>query len=237
MLLLIAMVSFGMLACKKESNEVSKKAKTYIEEVNVTGYHTSDTFNLSYDADGRLVAMEGKNGKFLYQYATGRVTTDIYNGNQLSIHTVAFLGSNNYIDSTFQYNDTNDSSTEKYTYNSANQLMQIRRYDYSVATGTTFYEKTLLNYDNNGNVISEVTTGSNGAVKNAVNTTYTSTPAQYPIPVPYLPVQYNNLPQTRNDSQGGQTFTFTYDFDSQGRIVSETGTSNLSGTVVKRYGY
>ena len=47
---------------------------------------------------------------------------NIYNGIVLSIHTINYLNDSQLVDSVFQYNNTHDSTTNKYIYNAAGQL-------------------------------------------------------------------------------------------------------------------
>jgi hypothetical protein len=136
----------------------------------------------------------------------------------LSIHQVAFVNGLKLVDSTFQYNDTQDTMTEKYTYNAAKQLTRIRQYDYTTATGAVLFETTNFEYDANGNILKETDTYS-------VTTYdyYTNLVNNLSLGYVYLPTT-KNLVKTTTYSSGGSTdvFNHTYTFDSQNRISTET---------------
>jgi len=119
----------------------SAKVKTYTEDVTTSAGHSAITFNLTYDSNDRQLSMISTispGDKFVYQYSSNNTyTMDLFNSNQVSIHELVFLNHAGLIDSTFKYNDTNDTSTEKYLYNSANQLVTYREFDYTTAQSTT----------------------------------------------------------------------------------------------------
>src|SRR5947208_6941337 len=130
-------------SCQKQtdtpSSSQSFKIKTYTEDVTSASYHSVITYNLTYDSQNRLISVESTTSpgdKFVYSYPQQNLfQMDLYNSNLLSIHEDFYLNSFSYVDSTFQYNDTNDSTTEKYVYNSAKQLIERREYFYQSTTG------------------------------------------------------------------------------------------------------
>ena len=83
--------------------------------------------------------------KFQFAYATDDTySMDLYTYGALSIFDEKYwVNSASLMDSTFQYNDTQDTSTEKYIYNADKQLAQLKEYDYSnavsVLANTTSY--------------------------------------------------------------------------------------------------
>jgi len=109
-----------LASCKKNSDKgptgITNKLKLYIEDARATPYNSIDTFSLTYDNDNRITSLRSKTLQFVYAYPSNGFTMDLYESSHLSIHEIGFI-KGNYVDSTFQYNDTFDSTTEKYIYN------------------------------------------------------------------------------------------------------------------------
>jgi hypothetical protein len=168
----------------------------------------------------------------VFQYGNGSYTGDIYNSNAISIHEVFFLNSNSFVDSTFQYNDTNDSTTEKYIYNSSKQLATLKEYDYSIVTGAQLSNTTTYTYDSNGNQIT--------ATDNFSVTTYeyTTLVNNLVVGAPYFPVN-KNLVKTTTNTSGGTTviLNHTYTFDGSNRLSTEKITDDAGDIVIKTYTY
>ena len=101
-----------------------------------------------------MVSAASQGDRFEYGYTTGGITLDLFESNTLSIHEMFFMNSNSQVDSTFQYNNTQDSMSERYIYNSSKQLIKLIEYDYSKA-GSTVGNITNYTYDGRGNVITE----------------------------------------------------------------------------------
>ncbi|MGZ8525926.1 MAG: hypothetical protein ACXWV1_15950, partial [Chitinophagaceae bacterium] len=100
---------------------VSDKVKTYTEDVTSASMGNSKTtFNLSYDASNRitsLISASNPGDKFVFTYnSASGYSMEIFGSNIPVIHEDFFLNSNSLPDSTFQYNNTGDTSTEKYLY-------------------------------------------------------------------------------------------------------------------------
>ena len=212
----------------------STLVKTYTEDVTTASGNYKTTFDLSYDISDRITSMVSKSNagdKFVYQYGTNKFTLDIYVGNVIDIHQDRFV--NNMllmIDSTLQYNNTGDTSTEKYTYNAAKQL--TRKKDYEVKGGvSTLVNTTDYAYDSNGNVTKE--TDSDG------ETTYEYTTLVNNLNIGYVYFNVNkNLPKTTTIKGAfAGTITHTYIFDSLNRLTSEKGTNSNGGVFVKTYTY
>jgi hypothetical protein len=206
----------------------SSKIKTYTEDVNITGgSRVVVTFNLEYDASNRLISMTSTSNpgdKFLYNYSANSFTADIYNSNVLEIHQVSYLNSFSLVDSTFQYNNTQDTMTEKYLYNSAKQLVKLKSYDYKKSTGAVLYNTHDYLYDNNGNQISD---------KDMFSvTTYEYTDLKYAYTLgPDHLYKAKNLVKTTKYTSGGSTETLNhaYTFDSINRLSTETITGSENG--------
>lgn len=139
------------------------------------------------------------------------------------------------VDSTFQYNDTNDTTTEKYFYNSNNQLIKLNEYDYY--SSPILYNTTSYTYDNNGNLTK--TTDTN----NEVDTYEYYTDLVNVIPV-IFPGTGNtkklNLVKTHTVTSNGYpvgSSTATYTFDSSNRISTIVETADDGTVLTKTFTY
>src|ERR1700688_1238386 len=127
LLCLVLTVGFFLCSCKKDNSASnsngSSQPKTYTEDVRSSIIGNSlTTYDLTYDANGRLTALAAipspPSINFVYAYpATNTVTMDLYEGGILNIHEIMWLNSSSYLDTTFQYDNTGDTTTEKYIYN------------------------------------------------------------------------------------------------------------------------
>jgi hypothetical protein len=214
----------------------TSKVKTYTEDVSVSGSHTVNTYNLSYDASDRLTAVVSASSpgdKFVFQYSNGSFTMDLYNSNVVAIHEVFFVNSNSLVDSTFQYNDTNDSSTEKYEYNTSKQLTKVTEYDYSLVTGSIVDNVTNYLYDSNGNAIK--------VTDNFSVTTYdyyTNLVNNIQI-FPYEVYSKGLIKTGIYDDGSGDILTaaHTYTFDSANRLITDKTELDTGDVVIKSYTY
>ena len=168
---------------------------------------------------------------FKYQYSTGSFAMDLHNADGSFIHENFFLNNNQLVDSTIQYNDTKDTTTEKYTYNANKQLVSLKTYDYTSANGADVYNIENYQYDNNGNMIK--------MADNFSVTTYEYYPDllnNLTIGTPYSAIT-KNLVKTTTVSDGGSpvTLNHVYTFDDNKRITSETITASSGEVVVKSY--
>jgi len=239
-----------LFSCKKSDNtdQTSNpdKVKTYSESVTSSdGSEFYATYNLTYDANNRitgLVPVTTLGTKFLFAYtANNKFSLDIYNTGVLSIHEDVMLNSNSLFDSTFQYNDTNDTTTEKYFYNSNNQLITLNEYDYSKNYGSDISNITSYSYDGNGNIVKTTDTD------NQVETFdyYTDLVYAMPFTNPYLTQGLKaskkmNLLKTHTVTSNGSlvgSVTYTYTFDSDNRISTITQTSDDGTIGVQTYTY
>ena len=241
---LAIIVLVALASCQKEYSTEdtagdtptpSIRVKTYTEDLTSGGTHTVTTFDLSYDNSNRLISMISETNagdKFVFNYGSGSYTGDIFNSNALSIHEVFFLNSNLFVDSTFQYNDTNDSTTEKYIYNGAKQLVTFKEYDYSLLTGSVLSNTTNYKYDSNGNQISATDDYS------VTLYDYTGLANTIVIGAPYFFVN-KNLVKTTTYSFGVSTIILnhTYTFDGNNRLSTETITNGSTYTLIKTYTY
>ncbi len=209
--------------------------KTYTENITTSTGHDSVTFNLSYDANGRLISMisaSSPGDKFIYQYSGSTINFDLYNANVLDIHAIYFLNSSSYIDSSFQYNSTKDTSTEKYLYNVNKQLATLKEYDYSATRGATISNITNYTYDVAGNLIKD-------ADRYQVNTyDYNTIINSFSIGFDFLPAT-KNLVKTTTNVNGGVTvkLNHTYTFDVNNRLTSEKIITSDGDIAIKSYTY
>jgi hypothetical protein len=236
---LIAILSF--FSCKKDNspNASSTRPKTYTESLTSSSLGNSvTTFDLTWDANNRLVSLASTPTppelKFVYKYSTSSFTLDLYEFSALSIHEIFWLNAIPFVDSTFQYNDTNDTTTEKYFYNASRQLVQRNEYSYSTVSGAVLFNTTHYTYDSNGNVITE-------ADDNNGTTTYdyyTNLLTPFSLDIAYIPVT-KNLPKTATNNSGGTivSATHTYTFDSNNRLVTDKAVASTGDILIKTYTY
>jgi len=243
--------AIGMIAlltsCSKSSDTTQSyltgRVKTYTEAVTYTGGSYSTTYNLSYDGAGRLVTMvdaTAPGDKFVYSYGPTSYTMEIFNSGILDIHEDFFLNNAGFPDSTFQYNSTLDSMTERMIYNGNNQLTTYKEYDYSKVTGASLFNTTTYTYNSDGTLLKTVDTDGESYIYDY----YANLVYQYPMinPGDFIsnPVTgAKNLIHTQTFKQGGVTIDaadYTYTFDANNRISTAKATST-NGTVTKTYTY
>jgi YD repeat-containing protein len=243
-LLLPALIGILLFtACKKNNDEPSTGSgslpKTYTEDVRSTGFNSLTTYNLTYDGNNRITSMtsipEPAIVKFVYKYSSNNsLTMDLYNSNVLSIHEILWLNTSGTLDSTFQFDDTSDTTTEKYVYNSGKQLLHIKDYNYS-ATESELDHTISYTYDNLGNAIAESST--DGTLTNY--TYYTDLPNTLTMGQTFTP-QAKNLIKTASSSSSGTPVTAThfYTFDSGNRLIKDSAvTTGVSAILIKSYTY
>ncbi|HTI94747.1 MAG TPA: hypothetical protein VL727_29350 [Puia sp.] len=243
--LLTALSALTILAsCKKNSSTDlsgnTLKLKTYIEDVQLpSSPHLTDTFAVTYDNSNRITSLASANLKFLYTYSDKSFTLDLYQNNQLSIHELLYINSIPYLDSTFQFNNTNDSTTEKYVYN-GKLLTHKTTYTYS-KNGTTVNFRNDYTYDNSGNLIKDVETDGQGNINSTSTFTYTNNPLNVSVSPVYFPIQSKYFPATQKQTDGTgtpiATITYSYLFDNAGRVSKETDMADDGEVVIKTYIY
>lgn len=209
------------------------RPKTYTEELTEPNGHESITFNLNYDGSNRLVSLVAAadpSTKMVYTYnSSGLAKLDIYNTGSLSLHEEFYLNRSNRPDSTFQYNDTGDSTTEKYLYNGNKQLVLVKNYQYSKLTGGELDFATSYQYDAAGNLVKET--------DGITTTTYEYTTQTNPL-INLSPFTLDILrlvkTTTIDDGMDKIIFNHTYTFDSSNRLTSEKMTSTDNSIIVVR---
>lgn len=213
----------------------------YIEADKLSnGIAETDTFYVTYDNNNRITALTGTQLKEVYTYQSSKTFTfDLYAYNQLNVHEIFYLNSASVVDSTLQYDNTNDTTTEGYVYNGSLLAAKLT-YDYSTY-GTYIDFRDDYSYDNNGNLLKDTQSDGYGDVSQVSAFTYTTHPLSVTINPTYQPVQAKFLPatQTLTDGSGNHlgTVTYTYTFDSSGRLTQETDAADNGDVSVKSYVY
>jgi hypothetical protein len=238
-LLMALLGAFVFVSCKKDNSTAASGSwpKTMTEDVRSSAINSVVTYNLTYDANHHIVSIaaipEPSVTKFIYQYTSGNsFTLDLYSYNALDIHEILWRNASSYLDSTFQYNNTNDSSTEKYIYNSQNQLIHVKNY-YYYSTGAVPSHTADYIYDNSGNVVTEI----DGTGTTTTFTYYTDLPNTLLFDQSFIP-QPKYLIKTATRSPGGYAATHYYSFDSNNRLVKDSAsTASLGIIAIKTYTY
>ena len=243
-ILLSCLLFFACISCQKQIDSQDpdpvippsgERIKTYTEDYTASSGHYVTTYNLSYDASGKIISLVSATSpgdRFEYKYATGMVTLDLYNANVLAIHELLFLNSNSFIDSTVADNGPDDSTSEKYEYNAAKQLTKLTSYNI-LGGAHTVDDVSNYFYDGNGNQIKEVS-------KYFV-TTYDYYPnLKNPITFqsPFLPTP-TLLIKTTTNTNGGTVVVLnhTYTFDSSNRLSTEKVVADNGEILIKTYTY
>ena len=233
-------IALFLAACQKDkqpdANSNVLKVKNYSEKVvSSDGDSIVANYNLSYDANNRITALsqvEVPGNKFLFTYESdNKYSMEIYLKGALSIHEDFFLNSRHSIDSTYQYNDEEDTTSEKYLYNANNQLTTVKEFYNSVVDNVTTYT-----YDNNGNVVK--TTDTDNQVEtfdyypDLVYAMPFTTPLQSAIPA--------HLVKNHKITSNGYVvanIVSTYTFDSKNRISTITQTLDDGGVATQTFTY
>ena len=244
---LFAAILFIILlsSCQKDAGvgptTATDKVKTYTEDITSASIGNSvTTYNLGYDGSNRIIsiiAASAPGNKFLFTYpSAGSFSMDIYNSNVRVIHEDFFLNSSSYPDSTFQYNNTGDTSTEKNIYNAKNQLIKLYEYDYSKITGSDLWNTTSYTYDADGNLLKAEDTDSD------IDTYEYYPDLVYILPamMPYAQPEKHNLVKKHTLKSNGYELgsaTYTYTFDSKNRISTEKAITSDGSIILKTYTY
>ncbi|MEP7376396.1 MAG: hypothetical protein ABI675_23565 [Chitinophagaceae bacterium] len=232
-------------SCQKDTGgdlpTSTDRVKSYTEDI-TSGLigNSVTTYNLTYDGSNRitgLVSASNPGDKFLYTYNSATTfSMEIFNSNVRVIHEDFFLNGNSWPDSTYQYNNTGDTSTEKNVYNGNNQIIKLYEYDYSKITGPDLWNTTTYTYDAGGNLVKTQDTDD-------VITTYEYYPDLVyisPVTQPYShPVKHQLLKKNTlslNGSIAGSA-TYTYTFDSNNRVSTEKAVLSDGSIIVKTYTY
>lgn len=242
----VATVMVALSSCQKEPSDISLpaaslKIKTYTEDVRSGVFGNSiTTYNLSYDGNDRLTSMvdaSNPGNKFVYAYpSSSKYTFDLFVDNIFELHVDYFLNSQSLIDSSFQYNNTNDTSTEKYIYNPARQLTKLYEYDY-YSTGADLWNTTTYTYDGAGNLAKSENTFDYVYTYEYYTDKVYLMPRLIPVTVPN---QKANLIKKLTLTESGTvqgSVTYTYTFDSKDRISTIRHDTSDGDVVIKTFTY
>jgi len=240
----LTLLSLGMVlllaACQKDKEPAANsnvlKIKSYSEKVvSSDGDSIVANYNLSYDANNRITALsqvEVPGNKFLFIYESdSKYSMEIYLKGALSIHEDFFLNSRHSIDSTYQYNDEEDTTSEKYLYNANNQLTTVKEFYNSVVDNVTTYT-----YDNNGNVVK--TTDSDNQVETFDY--YPDLVYAMPFTNPLQSTTPAHLIKNHKITSNGYVvanIVSTYTFDSKNRISTITQTLDDGSIAIQTFTY
>ncbi|HXB45956.1 MAG TPA: hypothetical protein VNV85_17950 [Puia sp.] len=231
-------------SCKKDSSNNAQnnpnKLKMYIEDATNTSFNEIDSFNFTYDGNNRITSLFSPKLKTAFTYTSNSsFTIDLYTYGVLNVHEIAYINSSSLVDSTFQYNNTGDTTTEGYLY-SGKTLLRISNYNYSKASGAQILAQDDYTSDNNGNMTKDIQSDGSGNIITISTFTYTNNPLNYYLGPTYLP-QSKFLPatQVQTDGSGGPiaSVTYSYVFDSSNRVVKETDALDNGESVVKTFIY
>ena len=221
---------------------VNNRVKTYTETISNGNDQLSNTYNITYDDKGRVMGIIDSalpDNKFVYAYpAANRYTMDIYNYGDLSIHADFLLNALLAIDSIISYNDTQDTTTEGFTYNATNQLVEHREYEYSRSTGAVLFHKTNFTYGSDGNLTrSQESDGAVQEYQYYPNLTYI--PPLTIGPITSASTKKVNLVKTVTASHNGsvERADYTYIFDDKDRLSIEKVVFSSGGIITKTYRY
>jgi hypothetical protein len=230
-------------SCKKDNNSPDSGVsypKTYTEDVRSSVIGNSVTvYNLTYDENNRLTSLTATPAppilSFVYQYpSSNQLTLDMYDHGNLNIHEIFWLNASSKVDSTFQFNDTGDSTTEKFIYDANHLLVQQKEYNYFTA-GSVLINSTSYTYDNFGNPVQSV-----DAQGNTTAFTYYSD-LRYTLSIgqPYIPVSANFVKtQTVNSLGTTVTVTHYYSFDNNDRLIKDSAsTTGVDLVQIRSYTY
>ncbi|HMK05377.1 MAG TPA: hypothetical protein VK489_14345 [Ferruginibacter sp.] len=248
---LTILITISLLSsCKKNDSDAvtpqtASRVKTYIEEVTNFSNTVRDTFNVSYDGNGRVVSLIStfSGAQFLYTYlSNSSYTFQIKNGTHLVIHANFYNNNDLLVDTCFQYNDTKDSTTLKFIYNANRQITEQKAYDYSLPGGAVLFRKNVYTYNNEGNVLTDAEMDPAGNINYTKTYTYTNfTGSAFFLSTIYSPVLYKKLPATISTYYPGTNTTvpinFSYVFDNNNRLIKETQVNSVGNTAIKQYIY
>lgn len=248
--LLIVLILTGT-SCQKEFSSSSPNTtidsssllKTFSEtySTGVTS-STSVTFNVQYGANKQIIGLISTSNpadKFVFTFPLAtKYTQDIFAGDTLVIHEDFYTNNNSFLDSTYQYNDTRDTSAEKYFYNANNQVVSMNEYQFT--NGQSELINTInYSYNSDGDMVSATGTD----LSTETYTYYTDAAYVTPLVTGILNInsfKKMHLPKTYSLSSNGiliSTLNYTYIFDTKNRITFDKATANDGTSLTKAYTY
>jgi hypothetical protein len=239
--LVISLIIILTASCKKESaGSASHKLNTYTEDVTAVGIgHVVETFNISYDEQDRITSVVSatKPGhRWEYQYLKeDKFSFDKIEDNKVTLHTSCFINTSlSKIDSTYEYNNRNDTVSMKYLYDSENRIVKQKEYIHSYLIPTPVWVNTInYQYDLKGTLTKK--TDSYSEISYRYDTENENTVQIEPF---FFPVQ-QKLPTHTYTTRWGTltTIEHSYSFDDHKRLTSEKAVSSDGRVTVKSYTY
>jgi len=228
-------------SCKKSSPTATNydKLKLYIEDDRNTPLNAIDSFSVTYDGNNRLTGLLSNLVSVKYTYtSTQSYTLDLYASGVLSIHEIFFINNSMLVNTTIQWDNSGDTTTESYRY-IGKLLTRKSTYNYTQATDPQTYMQEDYTYDKNENLLTDSLTDGYGNINSISTYTYTNKSFINLVGAIYLPVQAKVVPATQVQKDGFGNLlassTYSYVFDSMGRVIKETDAANNGQSVVKSY--
>ena len=243
----VVTIIVALSSCQKETDSnnplptQSLKIKTYTEDVRSGVFGNSvTTYNLSYDGNNRITSLvdaSNAGNKFVYKYpSSSKYTLDIFANNSFELHVDYLLNSQSLIDSSIQYDNASDTTTEKYVYNSANQLTKLYEYDY-YGSGPELWNITTYTYDGAGNLVKTEDIDDYVYTYEYYTDKLYMMPQLVPATVPNIKLNLlKKVTLTESGSVLGSA-TSTYTFDNKDRISTERIEYSDGDVVIKTYTY
>ena len=229
-------------SCSKEkspeTNNNNSKVKSYTEEISSSNYSFSMKFNLGYDGNNRITAITPETttgSQFLFTYQSNdRYSMELINEGKVEIKEDFFLR-NSLLDSTLQYNESKDSMSEKYYYNSNKRLVSKREFEHN--SGPYLTNTIQYTYDATGNMIKSTDTDRNVEIFTYYPDLVYATPAIAPF---FQNLQKANLIKSSTLTSNGtvvKTSVTTYAFDSNNQISTVKETLSDGTILTKSFTY
>ena len=239
--LVISLIIILSASCKKESaDNATHKLKTYTEDVTAVGIgHVVETFNINYDEEDRITSVVSatKSGhRWEYQYLKeDKFSFDKIEDNKVTVHTSCFINTSlSLIDSTYEYNNRNDTVSMKYLYDNENRIVMQKEYIHSYLIPTPVWVNTIkYQYDLNGTLTKK--TDSYSEISYRYDAENENTVQIEPF---FFPVQHK-LPTHTYTTRWGllTTIEHSYSYDDHKRLISEKAISSDGRVTVKSYTY
>ncbi|WP_207514305.1 hypothetical protein [Longitalea luteola] len=229
-------------SCKKEStnnSNASHKLKSYTEDVLAVGGRLVETYNVNYDAEGRPTSLVSVNrpGYYRMEYTyldNGKFTFEKIEGDKVIMHNTYYLNSHSLVDSTFQYNQLNDTISFKYLYDEENRLVRKKEYIHSYLISKPVLANTInYHYDLQG-LLTRVTE-TYAEITYRYDSVHINTVQLEPA---YFPFQ-EKLPTHTYTTRHGRTIEtqHTYQYDGQRRLIQERAAGSDGRVTLKTYTY
>lgn len=223
----------------------ASKIIAYVEESSILGAVSKDSLNITYDNMNRMSsaisALTPVNFSFNYNYTNGYFM-DLQMGTSF-VKDRVLLNANSLVDSSIQYNETNDTITTRWFYNANKKLIEEKINHYSTATGSVLYQRFTYTYDTDGNATEIIEWDNLGFKEKTETITYTAFNGtnHKAFNSMFFAALSNKLMATKTTIYNGSGITinqtYTYNFDSQNRLIKETATTVGYGTIIRKYYY